>query len=80
MITCASCNAKPKKGTVFTHHSPDAAIVSCYLEYEVNTDNVLCYKSQLTLLSQLEHAPEHNNECLMEDIRMWEFIKQDTTT
>ena len=49
-IPCSSCGAKPKKGTAFSRHSPDAEKISQRLSKQtgqniiINPDDYLCSK------------------------------------
>ena len=86
--TCASCDASPKRGTKFTHHSPDAHTVSSYMSgndngREILPDDVLCigcYKAHKILLTEIENMPEYTNESLSDDIKFWAKVQKEPST
>lgn len=85
---CASCDASPKEGTKFTHHSPDACTVSSYISdddngREILPDDVLCiacYKAHQSLLAEIETIPEYINKCLYDDMKFWAEVQKEPST
>jgi hypothetical protein len=80
---CALCDANPKKGTVFTHHCPDAISISAYLGVQIQSSDILCpgcYKVYLSILTHLDKEPEIFNERLLEMIERWLEVKEWSTT
>ena len=82
---CASCNALPKAGGNFTHHSPNAQLVSEYL----NDDCVLqqhdllclaCYKLHLSINNSQKNQPQTVIRQLPDNIKMWNEEKVRSST
>ena len=82
--TCASCEAKPKSGTMFSSHSPDPYTIALHLgsEQPIQEDDVLCgscYKLHLSILNSLDKAPG-SDQSLKEDIELWSSLCTEDTT
>ena len=78
-IPCSSCGAKPKKGTAFSRHSPDAEKVSQHLSKQtgqniiINPDDYLCstcYKIHSSIIESLK-SPNGRDAMLKEVIDQW---------
>ena len=75
-LKCAFCNAIPKAGSTFTHHSPDAQFVADYFNKIDNNFNVNlsptdylclnCYKLHLSIVTA-----EAQSSSLADDIDIW---------
>lgn len=88
-MKCASCGAFPKPGSKFTHHSPDASLVSRYL-HEIDhmveeiqpNDNLCmtCYKVHLSVVSVIEASDATSFvTSLISDISLWLLAKESNT-
>ena len=76
-LKCAFCNATPKAGSTFTHHSPDAQFVADYFNKIDNNFNVNlsprdylclnCYKLRLSIFT----AEAQSSSSLADDIDIW---------
>ena len=80
-MKCASCNGWPKKGMIFTHHSPNCELVSQYLNdstcISITSNDLLCqscYKNHYSILKFLDSQPNNLDNKLLEDIEMWKTI------
>ena len=88
--TCASCGATSKRGTSFSHHSPDTHAVSLHLEEttgiktNVNPGDLLCttcYKLHLSILKALETQQSRpSDNALKNAMSIWDLKLQDPTT
>ena len=81
---CSSCGARPKPGTPFTRHTPNADIISRLLtdttEIDVSlkpTDCICCryYTAHLSMMKDVQSS----DEALQQDIQMWTIKHRDTT-
>ena len=82
--TCASCEAKPKSGTMFSCHSPDPYTVALHLgsEQPIQEDEVLCgscYKLHLFILNSLDKAPG-SDQRLKKDNELWSSLCTEDST
>ena len=75
---CADCGAKPKYGTTFSRHSPNATLITVHLkestgfEGEIKDDDTICmscYKCHLSILQ--ETSGSINRAALEYDINTW---------
>ena len=76
---CSSCGAKPKKGTAFCRHSPDAEKVSQHLSNQtgqsmiINPNDYLCstcYKTHCLIIESLK-SPHGSDATLKQAIDQW---------
>ena len=76
---CSSCGAKPKSGTNFCRHSPDAMKVSEHLSHTtgqsvvINPNDYLCftcYKTHCSIIKSLK-SPHGSNTQLQQSIEEW---------
>ena len=88
--TCASCGATAKRGTSFSHHSPEAHAVSQHLEEttgirtNVTPGDLLCttcYTLHLSILKALETQQSRpSDDALKNDMSIWDMKLRDPTT
>ena len=77
---CASCGVKPKSGTYFTRHSPDASTVTRALHQDGfdgiirSTDYICstCYKVHLAIIQSMESQSSTPDNMLKDLICIWE--------
>ncbi len=76
---CACCDAKPKTGTRFSRHSPNASLVNEVLNTDISDKDVICfgcYKNHLAIIKHLETE----NSGLESYITIWKCVLSDATT
>ena len=76
---CADCGSKPKYGTTFSRHSPNATLITVHLkestgfEGEIKDDDYICmpcYKSHLFILQE-NTSSSISRAALEHDINTW---------
>ena len=79
---CAGCGVKPKVGTYFTRHSPDASTVSRVLHENMGFDGIVlstdyicstCYKVHIAIIQSIESETSSPDEMLKDHIAIWEY-------
>ena len=82
---CPSCGARPKRGTKFSRHTPDAHLISKLLSETTGINVTLtpmdyicyrCYKAHVSIMKNTNSS----DEALQKDIQTWTLIYRDTTT
>ena len=82
---CPSCGARPKRGTRFSRHTPDAHLISKHLSETTGIKVTLtpmdyicyrCYKAHVSIMKNTNSS----DEALQKDIQTWTLIYRDTTT
>ena len=85
--TCASCGIRPKSGTQFTRHSPNATLVNELLHKGCGIDSMNddacicfgCYKCHLAIIKSFEEESSSSDIHLRDLIEIWEHKISDKT-
>ena len=86
---CAGCGMKPKFGSTFVRHSPDALTVTRILqettdfEGHINPDDVLCYscyKLHLYSLQKIESERKSSDDALQTCLEIWQVKLSERNT
>ena len=81
----SSCGARPKIGTRFSRHTPDAHLISNHLSETTGTKvtltpiDYICYRCYTAHVSTMKDI-NSSNKALQKDIQTWTVTYRDTTT
>jgi len=92
LLPCASCGARPKGNKGYSHHSPNASVISKHLtdttgiQVRLQDDKFICancYKTHCSIIKSLEQQHNGSDDALNDSIAIWKHTcenRMDTVT